>query len=361
MARASLLAAVLVAAGSFCFSLMGLFVKLAGRHTRTTTFSLLAVRSMLGLVLNSFVVLAHRLYVEPEKPAGEPQSAGERSGVPACGRAWQWLAVRSLGGFACIILEYAALKVLPLAVNTMIVYSSPAFIVMWAALLLGEPVRFPVIVCLCTCFAGLVLIVQPWHQDASGVPSWAYAAALVSAVLAGLVYVSLRELKGVSYHFILTTFMVSCLALSVATGLALDRLPLPPLRSPAWGYLLAVGGAAYAAEVCVTIGYARAANCLGQVSVLKFLSPIFSTMWGTLFLGEVPTSLELVGAVMVLGASAAIIYQGAHATRPSAQPGTEGRGKAEPACNMEGGLSDSEQSNERSSLGSTSASTSESR
>eukprot|EP00932_Pfiesteria_piscicida_P023143 SRR837773.9877.p1 GENE.SRR837773.9877~~SRR837773.9877.p1 ORF type:complete len:199 (+),score=40.71 SRR837773.9877:32-598(+) len=170
----------------------------------------------------------------------------------------------------------------------MIVYSSPAFIVLWAAVLLGEPIRVPVLLCILACFGGLLLIVRPWKEQRDS-PLWAYGLSGVAAVFAGLVYVSLKELKHVRYHFVLNAFQFVGLTLSIVVGSALGRLPVPRWGSPAWGYLLGVALAAYAAEVCITLGFARATpQTLGQVSVLKFLSPIFSILWGLLFLSSAP-------------------------------------------------------------------------
>lgn len=90
--------------------------------------------------------------------------------------------------------------------------------------------------------------------------------------------------------------------------MALNKLPIPARGSPAWGYLLLVGVTAYAAEVCVTLGFARATpETLGQVSVLKFLSPIFSAIWGVLFLSSVPKPVQIAGMLLVLTASGCIM------------------------------------------------------
>jgi len=241
--------------------------------------------------------------------AGEPSApALSRCGCPTSRRSWMWLGIRCLGGFCCIIMEYSALQELPLAVNTMIVYSSPAFIVLWAAVLFREPVALSVVVCLGLCFAGVLLIVRPWNHSDPDTPFWAYVLSLASAMFAGLVYLSLRELKGVSYHAVLNWFQGSNLVLAVVVGALLHDLYFPPAGSGAWVYLVAVAVTAYAAEVCITVGYAFAGTSIGQVSVLKFLSPIFSLMWGILFLGSGLQGAQIAGSCLVFAASATIVY-----------------------------------------------------
>lgn len=315
-------ATALVAMGAMFFSLMGLCVKKTHVYAHPTTFSLQVVRNSVGLLLNCGAMVVGR---------GQQDS----SLVPRSKCAGIWLAVRSFGGFACVTLEYMSLQQLPLAVNSMIVYSSPAFIVIWAAVLLGEKIQLPVILCLATCFAGLLLIVEPWRHSTESAPSWAYAAALGAAASAGLVYVALRELKEVCYHTVLTAFMVTALALSLFLGSILDELSFPPLSpspSRAWIWLLGVAATCYAAEVCITLGFARAQKRLGQVSVLKFLSPILSILWGVVFLGEEPAIHVLAGAALVLGASAYIVYgrsNGAHVCAAAGKDQSQEDGSSE--------------------------------
>lgn len=295
-----------VLCGAFCFSLTGLFIKFANHHTATTSFSLLAIRSGIGLVLN----LPATFFGSRRGSSAtctRSRDGGCNAGAGGSEVSWTWLAVRTIGGFCCVILEYMALQVLPLATNTMIVWTSPVFIVIWSAMLLGDPVQVPVIVCMCVCFLGLALIVQPWGYH-HGAPLWAYAAAVSAAALGGLVYVALRKLKNLSYHFVLNVFMLGCLIGCTCVGPMLGEFPIPPFSSGAWPYLLGVGFAAYAAEVCITIGFARTTSeIVGQVSVLKFSSPIFSAVWGAVFLHSFPGAIELIGMLLVLVAASVVV------------------------------------------------------
>uniref|UniRef100_A0A7S4QJA8 EamA domain-containing protein n=1 Tax=Alexandrium monilatum TaxID=311494 RepID=A0A7S4QJA8_9DINO len=358
MAGAPVVASILVAMGAMCFSFMSLFAKLAENQGHLSPFMLLAVRSAVGLLLNSAANFAAWLRLRRTGKQEAPMSTGDAL-TPAVGRRHRqwgavpsrssveshageedgagsgqifgltysaiiWLSVRSGAGFGCVLLEYAALKVLPLKVNAMIVYSSPAFIVLWAAVLLRQRVRAAVVCLIAVSFSGLALEVRPWAMsDEGGAPLWAYIAALVAAALAGLVYVSLRALAGTSYITVMNTFLTTCLVLSVAVALPLDEYHLPGAEPKVWTYLVAVGAFAYAAEVFVTCGYQRAGEGTGQVSVLKFLSPVFSMLWGCLLLGEDIDWMDLAGAALILGSSAAIVLVQAKGKRSNSNPKVE--------------------------------------
>lgn len=296
--KQSKLAQLLVVLGALFFSLMGFCVKKA--DAKLSTFTLLAVRSALGLILS--------LVASCSSAAYHGRTCFQNCNLKLTRRESLWLAARGLVGFASILLEYIALKRMPLALNTVIVYSSPGFIVLWSALLVGEPIRLPVVACLIVAFAGLIIATHPWVTTDSEPPIWAYGTALLSAVGAGLVYVSLGQLKRVSYEVVMYVFLLTCLVLSIIVGLLLGVLEVPPTAWPKIGYLLGVGIFAYAAEVCVTCGFARAQGDLSRVSVLKFLTPIFSTMWGLTFLHGHLTVPGVLGGSLVLVSSATVVF-----------------------------------------------------
>mmetsp|Transcript_75964 Transcript_75964/g.222678 ORF Transcript_75964/g.222678 Transcript_75964/m.222678 type:complete len:393 (-) Transcript_75964:55-1233(-) len=354
MANAPILASILIGMGAMCFSFMSLFAKMAQTQGHLTCFTLLAVRSAIGLLLNFAALVptwcrgqrtgkaatgtvltpAHRLRrlrpgatTESKKgadssPSDECVGRGELCGLSYSALAW--LAVRAGAGFGCVLLEYAALKVLPLKVNAMIVYSSPAFIVLWAALLLRQPVRPAVLALIGVSFCGLMLEVKPWAISGDArAPLWAYAASAVAAALAGLVYVSLRGLADTSFLTVMNTFLTTCLVLSVSVGVPLGEFSLPNADLRLWAYLVGVGAFAYMAEVFVTCGYQRAGEGTGQVSVLKFLSPVLSMLWGCLLLGEELEASDLAGAALILGSSAAIVTVQARAHKAEANPKVE--------------------------------------
>merc|ERR1712039_629604 len=100
-------------------------------------------------------------------------------------------------------------------------------------------------------------------------------------------------------------------------GGALGALELDTLEIiEPWPYLIGVASFSYAAEVCMTCGYALAGSSIGQVSVLEFLSPIFSIAWGALFLSESIASLDMAGAFLVIGSSMIIVYTAAGSQVP---------------------------------------------
>eukprot|EP00928_Gymnodinium_smaydae_P020285 TRINITY_DN17848_c0_g1_i1.p1 TRINITY_DN17848_c0_g1~~TRINITY_DN17848_c0_g1_i1.p1 ORF type:complete len:393 (-),score=51.57 TRINITY_DN17848_c0_g1_i1:66-1175(-) len=309
-----MLAAVLVVVAALCFSIMALSVKFAQEDAALTTFTIVAARNFVGLLLNALSMIMTALWKAARRKwkarRGEVDvslASGYRCLCPANTKVWMWLFVRCAGGFGCLTLEYLAMEKLSLGIAIMIVYSSPAFIVLWALVLLRQPVRLSVFLCLTASMCGLVLIVQPWMQGDGAAPLSAYFAALVSSIMAALAYVALSQLGEVSCHTVLNVFQGSCLVFAVVVGVTFQLFPVPSFGSPACWFLIVCGVSSYVAEVCITIGYACAGSSIGEISVLKLLNPLFSLLWGITFLNERVNSFEIVGSLVILIASAAIL------------------------------------------------------
>eukprot|EP00927_Polykrikos_kofoidii_P074478 TRINITY_DN7047_c0_g1_i2.p1 TRINITY_DN7047_c0_g1~~TRINITY_DN7047_c0_g1_i2.p1 ORF type:complete len:390 (-),score=39.29 TRINITY_DN7047_c0_g1_i2:170-1303(-) len=324
-----ILAVSFVAIGGFFFSLQRLFGKLAVGNASVTAFTAQATHSVVALA-PSLLGIALRVWTPRRLPWGvrnsnhsralsqflteRPSSCcgselSSRVGCPSSSKEWVWLMLRSVAGSAGIIFVFVSLQVMPLGTNSMLTTSSPAFIILWGAILTGDPVKPKAVICVLLCFVGLGLIVQPWqtHRDA---PMWSYLLSLGSAATAGLVYLSLKELKLVSAHVSMSVFFTTHLVISVAVGLFLEQLHFPASDSTVWVYLFGMSLSAYAGEFLVTLGFAQAtANSLGHVGVAKFLCPIFSVLWDLMLFDTVLGPIQLLGMSLVLGASAAITLQ----------------------------------------------------
>uniref|UniRef100_A0A7S2PC10 EamA domain-containing protein n=1 Tax=Zooxanthella nutricula TaxID=1333877 RepID=A0A7S2PC10_9DINO len=78
-----------------------------------------------------------------------------------------------------------------------------------------------------------------------------------------------------------------------------------------------LGTVTYVAELLITKGYAFATKGAGSVAVYKFLTPVFSMIFDASVFGEMPNVFEVVGGLIVLASSAAMVHvqasKGAHA------------------------------------------------
>jgi len=266
-------------ASAFAFSLMSLFVKLAG--TRLPTQEIVAARALISLVL-SYVVLV-------------------RVGVPAWGAHRGLLLARGAVGFLALSLVYYALTQLPLAEATVIQYLHPMFTALLAAFFLGERPGPAVLGCIALSFVGLLFVAQPsflFHGAGISLPPLALGAALLGAFMSGCAYVLVRKLA-TKEHPLVIVFYFPLISLPATLPFLLHRFVWP--QGFEWLALLGVGVFTQIGQVCLTKGVQL--ETASRATSYSYLQILFAAGWGALFLGELPTLWTILGALLIVAGS----------------------------------------------------------
>ena len=102
-------------------------------------------------------------------------------------------AMRSCFLFVGTILNFQALKYLPITVTTTIAFAGPIVITLLAIPILGEKVGIRRIIAVCVGFLGVLLVVQPWGAEFH--PAMIFS--LGTLILASLYFIMTRMLAGV--------------------------------------------------------------------------------------------------------------------------------------------------------------------
>ena len=268
---------------AFFFSLMTLFIKLAGR--RLPSQQIVLVRSVATLI---YSYLAARWV-----------------GVSPWGRRRRLLVVRGLFGFGAMVCFYLALTKLPLADATAIFFSNPVLAACFATGFLGERLGAREVGAALLSFGGICLVAQPTFLFGSlfgsggGSLNLLYVgAAVLGAVFAGAGYATVRALRK-SEHPTVVVFYLPLIG-------TIGSVPTIGLVDMAWPtpyeWLLLIGGVAGAGQIALVLltkGLNRART--GRAMPVTYLQIVFAAVWGALFFEEVPDLLTVVGALMVVG------------------------------------------------------------
>lgn len=283
-------AAILVS--SLAFSVMTLFVKLAGE--RIPSQEIVLARSLVSAVV-SYALL-------------------RRAGVAPWGHDRRGLWLRGLTGYAALSCVYAAVTHLPLADATVIHYLNPAFTALLAGLFLGEPIARATIVATVLCLAGVVLVARPEALFGAGAgaldPFWV-AVAVAGALGSALAYVVVRRL-GQTEHPLVIVFYFPLVNIPAALPLVVRDFVWP--QGIEWVWLLGVGLATQVGQMGLTAGLV--ALPAGQATSLSYLQVVFAAIFGVVIFDEWPDAMRFVGAALVIAGS----LWAARATRSSAQP-----------------------------------------
>ena len=224
-----------------------------------------------------------------------------------------WAVVtRSLAEACATLLFVTALASAPLGITSAIIQAAPLALVAGSALLLGESVGWRRWTAVTVGFAGVLLIVRPWGE--------AFDPALILPV-AATAALATRDLvtRRVPPHvgtFALSAWAYAGVLLAAAVSLAVEpRLAVPTLPDlvPIAALLLFSTVGYYAVTESMRVGEVAA------VAPFRYTRLVFAAVLGLLFFDEVPDSVSLMGAALIIGSGIyAMIREGRAVRRPLA-------------------------------------------
>jgi drug/metabolite transporter (DMT)-like permease len=263
-------------ATAFCFSLMSLIVKVLGR--RLPTSEIVFVRCAVTLVLSYLMVRA--------------------AGVPVWGNRKFFLVLRGLAGFCALYCFFYAVTRLPLADVTVIHFTNPVFTAILAAVFLGERLGKRELVGLPLCLVGVAFVAQPaflFGEGARNLDVAAVAVALCAAFSSAIAYTTVRGLRKTDDPLVIVFYfplVATPAAVPFMIGNALWPTPFE------WLLLVAVGVITQMGQVFLTRGLHL--ERAGRATSMGYVQVIFAAAWGFIFFHEVPNSLSVAGAALIL-------------------------------------------------------------
>jgi drug/metabolite transporter (DMT)-like permease len=265
--------------GAFWFSLMGLFVKLAGR--RLGSMEIVLARSVITLGLSWWSLW--------------------RLGVDPFGTNRRLLLVRGTLGSTALLCYFYSIVHLPLGEATLIQYTNPVFATVLAAMILDESLRPAEIVCLVTSLVGVVFIVHPPAVFGGSAPPQNplyIAAALAGAACSGAAYTLVRKMRGTEHPIVIVSYL-PLLGVPMSLPFALADWTWP--NAAEWLILLGVGVTTQLAQISMTRGLQLERTA--RATTAGYLQVAFAVLWGAVFLGEIPDGWTLAGATTVIGST----------------------------------------------------------
>ncbi len=278
---------------TLAFSLMYVFIKLAGRVPVGEVAFFRGFFALLPLLAVSFFTHGPRAMVRTTRP---------------------WLHVRrSLTGTASLFLNFAAVTRLPLADVTAFSFVMPIFATVLAALLLGETVGPHRAGAVVLGFGGVLLMVEPhgvFGASFGSASSIGAAAALSGALLSAFVVVFIRQMSATeTSEAIVFYFMTICTAVGAVTMLW-DYAPLTPIQA-VWLILCGVLGGI--GQVCMTYSYRYAPPSL--LAPFDYVAMVWAVAFGFVFWGDVPGLGLIVGSAIVVASALFLLWYEARSRR----------------------------------------------
>ena len=267
------------------FALMNVCVKQLGR---LPALEIIFARALISLALS---------YVAVRRAGLKIGGDGEN----------RWLLIsRGATGALALILYFASLQHLPLAVAVTLQYLSPittALVGIWAV---KEPVRPVQWGFFALAFAGVLLTQADRATLPADAPLW-IALGIGSAVLSGFSYNTIRRLRG-REHPLVVVFWFPLVALPIGlAGTVLHGLWPTPVE---WCWLLATGVFTQGAQITMTRAYQ--AEELSKVASLNYIGVLYAVALGYLLFDEKLGPLVLTGLALVLAGVVANVWYKQH-------------------------------------------------
>lgn len=215
---------------------------------------------------------------------------------------------RGLVGTSAMGLMFAALGLLPLPEVTAIGYAAPIFVVILAAMFLGERVRLFRLSMVALGLVGVLVILSPrLALDPTGATSTETLGAMIvllAALCAALAQVFVRKLVATE-----TTAAIVFYFSITATVMSLLTLPWGWSMPPVWvlAILVLAGLLGGVGQILLTSSYRYADASL--IAPFEYSSILLAIVIGYTVFGEVPGRAVLIGAALVTIAGVLIILR----------------------------------------------------
>lgn len=263
---------------AFGFSLMSLFVKLAGD---LPAMQKAFFRNFVAMIFVMIMMLREKVGFIPPKEH-----------IPD-------LLGRSFFGTLGLVCNFYALGTLNLSDANMLNKLSPFFAIIFSVFLLREKPKFVQLIGVTVAFVGSLFIIKPGFDNPQVLPA---VAGLVGGMGAGIAYTFVRRLgkkQENSRRIIFFFSAFSCLLCLPFLIIQYRHMSLLQLV-----YLILAGTFACVGQIGITKAYICAPA--REISVYDYTQVIFAAALGFLVFGDIPDLLSVIGYILICGAGVAM-------------------------------------------------------
>ena len=272
----------------FCFALAAAMIK-ATRSAAIPLTEMVVFRSAVIVVVMAAVL---------------GRSGGGLIGLLRTRHPWGHV-VRTLLGLFGMTTSYLGYLRLPLATVTSLNFAMPLFLTVLSVPLLGERVSRGRAAAVAIGFAGVLLIVRPWHDATAAMPPGVVALVLAGVFTWSLTTITIRKLGAAGERAATIVLWYSLGSLAIALVLALPVWVTPSPRDAA--LLLLAGAVTAAAQWLMTEGY-RGGEATA-VAPFEYAAIVHATLLGALLWGEWPDATSVTGIAVLVAAGLALWRQ----------------------------------------------------
>ena len=205
------------------------------------------------------------------------------------------LTVRGLLGTIALICIFYSIRNLPLSISTVIQYTYPIFISIFAVFLIKEKINFNLILALIIGWFGILIILNPYQSTSYELDKYAVFMAFTGAITTSLAYITVKKLSRQEDIFIIIKYfpLISVITL---IPIVYANWITPQINDLIW--IIGIGIFTQAGQTFLTLGLKNLPA--SQASSINYLQVIFGSIWGIYIFGENITINFTIGSIFVL-------------------------------------------------------------
>ena len=260
---------------SFFFSLMTVCVKKI--DNRIPIYELVFFRSLLSLFITSLIINKKKL-----NPWGENKPL---------------LVLRGFLGTIALVCIFYAIRNMPLNISTVIQYTYPIFISIFAGIIINEKITKNLLFASITGWLGILIILNPSQLSSLNIEldNLSVLIAFLGAISTSLAYITVKKLSVTEDVFIIIKYfpLISVILLS---PIVFFNWVTPNFDDFIW--IIGIGIFTQAGQTFLTIGIKKLQT--SEAATINYLQVFFGSLWGILYFNELININFIIGSLLVL-------------------------------------------------------------
>ena len=260
---------------SLSFSIMTVCVKKIDH--RIPIYELVFFRSIFSLLITYLII--------------------KRKAIKPWGNNIPLLIIRGLLGTIALICIFYSIRNLPLSISTVIQYTYPIFISIFAGVFLKEKITKSIIFSLFLGWLGILVIINPTQLSTLNIQieNLSLIFALLGSIFTSLAYISVKKLSYTENVFIIIKYF-PLVSLIILSPIVLINWVNPKINELIW--IFGIGIFTQLGQTCLTIGLKNLPA--SEASTINYLQVLFGSIWGVLLFKEILNINFLTGSILVL-------------------------------------------------------------
>jgi len=260
---------------SFFFSLMTLCVK--NIDNRIPIYELVFFRSVISLMITLFII--------------------NQKNINPFGKNKPLLILRGVLGTLALVCIFYAIRNMPLSISTVIQYTYPIFISLFAGIFLNEKITRNLVYALIFGWIGIFVILYPTQLSKISIEieNISILLAFLGSICTALAYITVKKLSFNENVYVIIEYF------PLVSFITLLPIVLINWVTPNWNeliWIIGIGFFTQLGQTFLTIGLKKFPA--SEASIINYLQVLFGSIWGILFFSEIINMNFILGALLVL-------------------------------------------------------------